>query len=118
MSKAILGVDIGGTFTDFALISQGEVRVFKTSSTPDDPSRAVLTGLQELQAPPDADISHGTTVATNALLELKGARTALLVTEGFRGHAGRIGRQNRPCAGTTSVSSARRSLCPRSCASA
>ena len=95
MNKAILGVDIGGTFTDFALISQGEVRVFKTSSTPDDPSRAVLTGLEELGVPPDADISHGTTVATNALLERKGARTALLVTEGFEDML-EIGRQNRP----------------------
>ncbi len=95
MSKAILGVDIGGTFTDFALISEGEVRVFKTSSTPDDPSRAVLTGLDELGVPPDADISHGTTVATNALLERKGARTALLVTEGFEDML-EIGRQNRP----------------------
>ncbi len=95
MSKAILGVDIGGTFTDFALISQGEVRVFKTSSTPDDPARAVITGLQELDAPPDADISHGSTVATNALLERKGARTALLVTEGFEDML-EIGRQNRP----------------------
>ena len=95
MSKTILGVDIGGTFTDFALISEGQVRVFKTSSTPDDPSRAVITGLEELGVPPDADISHGSTVATNALLERKGARTALLVTEGFEDML-EIGRQNRP----------------------
>ena len=95
MSKAILGVDIGGTFTDFALIAQGEVRVFKLSSTPDDPTRAVMAGLQELQVSPDADISHGSTVATNALLEHKGARTALLVTEGFEDML-EIGRQNRP----------------------
>ena len=95
MGNAILGVDIGGTFTDFALIDQGEVRVFKLSSTPDDPTRAFLAGLQELRASPDTDISHGSTVATNALLEHKGARTALLVTEGFEDML-EIGRQNRP----------------------
>ena len=95
MHNAILGVDIGGTFTDFALIDRGEVRVFKLSSTPDDPTRAFLAGLQELRASPDTDISHGSTVATNALLELKGARTALLVTEGFEDML-EIGRQNRP----------------------
>ena len=44
MTKAILGVDIGGTFTDFALIAEGEIRVFKTSSTPEDPTRAVMGG--------------------------------------------------------------------------
>ena len=95
MSKAILGVDIGGTFTDFALISEGEIRVFKTSSTPEDPARAVIGGLEELRVPPDTDISHGSTVATNALLERRGARTALLVTEGFEDML-EIGRQNRP----------------------
>ncbi len=95
MSKAILGVDIGGTFTDFALISEGEIRVFKTSSTPEDPARAVIGGLEELRVSPDTDISHGSTVATNALLERRGARTALLVTEGFEDML-EIGRQNRP----------------------
>ena len=95
MSKAILGVDIGGTFTDFALISEGEIRVFKTSSTPEDPARAVMGGLEELRVPPDTDVSHGSTVATNALLERRGARTALLVTEGFEDML-EIGRQNRP----------------------
>ena len=95
MSKAVLGVDIGGTFTDFALIAGGEVRVFKTSSTPADPTDAVMQGLRDLQAPPDAEVSHGSTVATNALLERKGARTALLVTEGFEDML-EIGRQNRP----------------------
>ena len=95
MSDAILGVDIGGTFTDFTLVDQGEVRVFKTSSTPDDPTRAVLAGIRELEASLVTDISHGSTVATNALLEYKGARTALLVTEGFEDML-EIGRQNRP----------------------
>ena len=95
MGDAILGVDIGGTFTDFALVDRGEIRVFKTSSTPDDPTRGVLEGLGELRVSEDTDISHGSTVATNALLELKGARTALLVTEGFEDML-EIGRQNRP----------------------
>ena len=95
MANAILGVDIGGTFTDFALIDRGEVRVFKLSSTPDDPTRAFLAGMQELKVSHDTDISHGSTVATNALLERKGARTALLVTEGFEDML-EIGRQNRP----------------------
>ncbi len=95
MSKTILGVDIGGTFTDFALIAEGRLRVFKTSSTPADPTDAVMQGLRDLQAPPDAEVSHGSTVATNALLERKGARTAILVTEGFEDML-EIGRQNRP----------------------
>ena len=95
MVNAILGVDIGGTFTDFALIDRGEVRVFKLSSTPDDPTTAFLAGMQELKVSHDTDISHGSTVATNALLERKGARTALLVTEGFEDML-EIGRQNRP----------------------
>ena len=95
MSKAVLGVDIGGTFTDFALIAEGKIRVFKTSSTPEDPAGTVMGGLEELQMSPDTDISHGSTVATNALLEHRGARTALLVTEGFEDML-EIGRQNRP----------------------
>ena len=95
MSNAILGVDVGGTFTDFALIVDGRISIFKTSSTPEDPARAVLGGLQELHVPPDTDVSHGSTVATNALLERRGARTALLVTEGFEDML-EIGRQNRP----------------------
>ena len=72
MGDAILGVDIGGTFTDFALVDRGEVRVFKTSSTPDDPARAVLQGLAELSVPEDTDISHGSTVATNACWNTRG----------------------------------------------
>ena len=95
MANAILGVDIGGTFTDFALIDRGEVKVFKLSSTPDDPTMAFLAGMQELKVSHDTDISHGSTVATNALLERKGAHTALLVTEGFEDML-EIGRQNRP----------------------
>ncbi len=85
-------VDTGGTFSDFVVFDEqtGRHRILKVPSTPDDPSRAVLDGLDRLAAegvPPDqvAFFSHGTTVATNALLEGRGARTGLVVTEGFRG---------------------------------
>src|SRR3990172_5307703 len=88
----ILGVETGGTFTDFYLISDaGEITVHKRPSTPDDPARAILEGLAEilpasnLQPPATPlDLVHGTTVATNAIIERKGARTALITTRGFR----------------------------------
>ena len=89
-----LGVDVGGTFTDFLLWRDGEVRVHKRPSTPDDPSRAVLEGLDELGVTPDL-LVHGSTVATNAVIERRGARTALVTTEGFRDLL-TIGRQTRP----------------------
>ena len=87
-----IGVDTGGTFTDF-LVWDGE-RYFtrKVRSTPDDPARAILEGLRDL-AP--SEVVHGSTVATNALLERKGARTAFVTTEGFEDIL-LIGRQNRP----------------------
>jgi N-methylhydantoinase A len=94
----ILGVDIGGTFTDFVLIDErGRTRVHKRLTTPDDPSRALLAGVAELGLPPGdaADVVHGSTIATNALLERKGARTALITTRGFADVL-QIGRQNRP----------------------
>ncbi len=91
--EAILGVDVGGTFTDFYLWREGELRVFKRPSTPDDPARAVLAGLEEAGFAPN-EIVHGSTVATNALLERRGARTALIATAGFR-DAIVIGRQAR-----------------------
>ena len=95
MTRAVLGVDVGGTFTDFVLVEGLRIRVFKTPSSPDDPSEAVLEGIRALQTPLDAEVVHGSTVATNALLERKGARTALLVTRGFEDLL-EIGRQNRP----------------------
>lgn len=93
MAGGILGVDVGGTFTDFLHVQRGRLRVYKRPSTPDDPARAVLLGLAEMGAAPD-EIVHGSTVATNALLERTGVRTALLTTKGFRDTLA-IGRQAR-----------------------
>src|SRR3954470_7154768 len=92
MSRYRVTVDTGGTFSDFVYLNEdtGEVTISKVPSTPDDPSRAILQGIESLigQGVAPADISyfcHGTTVGTNALLEGKGVRAGLLVTEGFRG---------------------------------
>jgi len=96
-----VGVDIGGTFTDVVAVQDGEITVTKTPSTPDDPERGVVNGLAESEdaagyAPGDvAFFSHGTTVATNAVLEGTWDDTALVTTEGFR-DALEIGRQDRP----------------------
>ena len=91
-----IGVDIGGTFTDFVVFDEtsGDFRTFKVLSTPHDPAQAVLSGLEELPGAVQPDIVHGSTVATNALLERKGARTALITTRGFRDIL-TIGRQIR-----------------------
>jgi N-methylhydantoinase A len=92
MAKYRVSVDTGGTFSDFVFFNEqtGDIRIAKVPSTPREPFQAVLNGVQELldQKVGSADISffsHGTTVGTNALLEGKGARTGLLVTQGFRG---------------------------------
>ena len=98
-----IGVDVGGTFTDFYAfdVESGQERVYKTPSTPDDPAIAILTGLDALcetaEIPLDqiSRFAHGTTVATNALLQRKGAPVALITTEGFRDLL-EIGRQIRP----------------------
>jgi N-methylhydantoinase A len=100
---AIIGVDTGGTFTDFYLLADdGTITVHKRPSTPEDPAHAILAGLAELaqtfHVPPSTSISdlvHGSTVATNAIIERKGARTALITTRGFRDVLV-IGRQDRP----------------------
>lgn len=90
-----IGVDTGGTFTDFVRLSDNGVVVNKVRSTPDDPSRAILSGLADLGAAEGgADVVHGSTVATNAVLERKGARVALIATAGFEDVL-RIGRQTR-----------------------
>lgn len=95
----IVGVDVGGTFTDLILCDMrtGAVATHKVSTTPEDPSLGVMTGIRELCAasdvsPGDIDyIFHGTTTATNAVLENKGARTGMITNEGFRDvlHIGR-----------------------------
>jgi N-methylhydantoinase A/oxoprolinase/acetone carboxylase beta subunit len=90
-----IGIDTGGTFTDLVLLGDDGMVVHKVRSTPDDPSRAILTGVREIAGSLDgADIVHGSTVATNAVLERKGARVALLATAGFEDVL-RIGRQTR-----------------------
>jgi N-methylhydantoinase A len=91
-----IGIDIGGTFTDFILFDEatGEIKAEKILSTPQDPARAVLEGMAILTPGPDVHVIHGSTVATNALLERKGSRTALITTKGFRDVLA-IGRQVR-----------------------
>src|SRR6266581_6254684 len=80
-----IGVDTGGTFTDFVCLSSDGLSLHKIRSTPDDPSRAVLQGLLTLAGVGEVrEIVHGSTIATNAVLERKGARVALLATEGFQ----------------------------------
>ena len=91
---SVLGVDVGGTFTDFLLWQDGRLRLYKRRSTPHDPSEAVLAGLRETGWSP-REVAHGSTVAANAVLDRKGARTALITTEGFRDVLA-IGRQTRP----------------------
>ncbi|MFQ6110613.1 MAG: hydantoinase/oxoprolinase family protein [Nitrospinota bacterium] len=94
-----IGVDTGGTFTDFILLDAQEVKVHKVLSTPENPARAILEGLGELLGEARwgrrLELTHGSTVATNALLTRKGSRTALITTEGFEDVL-EIGRQNRP----------------------
>jgi N-methylhydantoinase A len=90
----ILGVDVGGTFTDFLLLEDGRLRAYKRPSTPSEPGRGVIAGISEMGCAPD-EVVHGSTVATNAVLERNGARTALIVSRGFRDVL-EIGRQARP----------------------
>src|SRR6201988_5099273 len=92
MSKYRVTVDTGGTFSDFVFFNEdtGEITITKVPSTPKEPFQVILNGVKELvdQSVPAGNISffcHGTTVGTNALLEEKGAKTGLLVTQGFRG---------------------------------
>ncbi len=87
-----LGVDVGGTFTDLLLVNEetGDLSRVKISSTPSDPSQGVLAGIQRIleqnRVLPNniSHLMHGTTVATNAVLEGKGARVGLLTTQGFQ----------------------------------
>lgn len=97
----LLGVDVGGTFTDAVLLDGERVHTAKLPTTPEDQSRAVLDTISEVLRRADASaadiesFAHGTTVGTNALLEERGARTALIATRGFADLL-EIGRQDRP----------------------
>ncbi|MCC7284411.1 MAG: hydantoinase/oxoprolinase family protein [Acetobacteraceae bacterium] len=103
MPRWRIGIDSGGTFCDVALFEEetGRVAVWKVSSTPDDPSRGIAGGLSQGLAEVGAEagevgyFGHGTTVATNALIQGRTARTGLITTEGFRDLL-EIGRQKRP----------------------
>jgi N-methylhydantoinase A len=95
-----IGVDTGGTFTDFVFERDGRVTLFKLPSTPSDPSLAIRQGLDRISAETGArldrlEVVHGTTVGTNALLQRRGARIALVTTRGFEDVLV-IGRQARP----------------------
>jgi len=95
-----IGVDTGGTFTDFVFERDGRFNLFKLPSTPSDPSLAIQQGLTRICAETGAqlkeiEVVHGTTVGTNALLQRRGARTALVTTKGFEDVLA-IGRQARP----------------------
>ena len=99
----MIGVDVGGTFTDFSVFHQetGKLFHFKHSSTNRDSSVAIVTGIQKVLEMEGAStdsityLAHGTTVSTNALVERKGARVGVITTEGFRDIM-EIGYQKRP----------------------
>ena len=99
----LIGVDVGGTFTDFCAFDgeTGAIHVHKTPSTPDNPALAVIDGLLAMQETSGIDlaavdrVAHGTTVATNALIQKRGGSVALITTGGFRDLL-EIGRQIRP----------------------
>ena len=90
-----IAIDTGGTFTDCIWIEDGQLRTLKVFSTPDDPSRAIGEALHKIGARAGVTLLHGTTVGTNALLQRKGARVALITTAGFEDVI-EIGRQARP----------------------
>jgi N-methylhydantoinase A len=94
----LVGVDTGGTFTDLVMSVDGRLHIHKLLSTPQNPAQAILAGLEAITPGGIAvltRVAHGSTVATNAILERNGARTALITTQGFRDLLF-IGRQNRP----------------------
>ena len=108
MSRWRVGVDSGGTFTDICLFDEqtGRIEIWKVPSTPDDPSRGIAQGVEEgmrrvapeageRPAAPIVYFGHGTTVATNALIQHRGVKTGLITTDGFRDLL-EIGRQKRP----------------------
>jgi N-methylhydantoinase A len=91
----LIAIDTGGTFTDIVFLRDSRLVVLKVFSTPADPGRAVIEGLRKIAPDADVVVRHGTTVATNAMLERKGARVAFLTTKGFEDTIA-IGRQARP----------------------
>jgi N-methylhydantoinase A len=96
--RLVIAVDTGGTFTDCVYRANGRLSVLKLPSTPDDPGRAIveaITRIADLTGRHEIEVRHGTTVATNALLERKGARVAFITTKGFEDTLA-IGRQARP----------------------
>jgi len=99
--RALVGVDVGGTFTDVAVVHDGGVATAKVPTTGDDQARGVIEGVElalaraGLGARDVGHLGHGTTVATNALLERTGARTGFVTTRGF-GDLLALGRQARP----------------------
>jgi len=98
--KVRVGVDTGGTFTDFVFETNDQLEIFKFASTPGDPSLAIAAGLRKISKTTgvslqNVEVVHGTTVGTNALLQRRGARTALITTRGFEDVLV-IGRQARP----------------------
>jgi N-methylhydantoinase A len=97
--SAVVGIDVGGTFTDLYCIdsASGAEKILKVPSTPDDPSRALLDSLcaAEIESRHLEALLHGTTIATNAVIERKGARCALITTRGFRDIL-ELGRRDRP----------------------
>ena len=90
-----IAIDTGGTFTDCVYFADGRLQVLKLASTPADPAAALLAAVRRVSGPEPAQVRHGTTVGTNALLERKGARVAFITTAGFEDSIN-IGRQNRP----------------------
>lgn len=90
----IIGIDTGGTFTDFVYKDRDRWGIYKVLSTPSNPATAVLKGLKHIAGDRPGQIVHGSTVATNAILERKGAKTALITNKGFEDII-EIGRQNR-----------------------
>ncbi len=94
MARRIIGIDTGGTFTDFVLLDEGKITVYKEPSTPDNPARAIVSGIRRLLGTDPVEVVHGSTVATNTLLERRGARSALVTTAGFEDVL-TIGRQTR-----------------------
>ncbi|HTU44551.1 MAG TPA: hydantoinase/oxoprolinase family protein [Bryobacteraceae bacterium] len=90
-----IAIDTGGTFTDCVYFAEGRLQVLKLPSTPANPAQAVLDAVAQIALGEPAEIRHGTTVGTNALLERKGARVAFVTTAGFEDTIA-IGRQARP----------------------